>query len=209
MTAIDVGGARFDDLVLRGSAERPVLVDFWAPWCAPCRALSPVLERLAAEYGARFMLAKLNTEDEPELAARYGVRGIPNCKLFVDGAVIDEFTGALPEAAIRDFLERALPSPAAALVAAAKSALAAKDPHGALARLESAQALDPYGEDVALTRIETLLALDRAARAGELADGDLVLLLAAGTGYTWAASTVRWGAASGGADQTTEEKRNG
>src|SRR5437762_4418405 len=115
MTAITVTRANFDDVVLRASAIRPVLVDFWAPWCAPCRALAPILDRLAAEFAGRFTLAKLNTEDEPELAERYGVRGIPNCKLFVDGKVIDEFTGALPEGALRDFLAATLPSPAAPL----------------------------------------------------------------------------------------------
>jgi putative thioredoxin len=127
-----------------------------------------VLDRLAAEYGGRFTLAKINTEDEPELAARYGVRGIPNCKLFVDGQVADEFTGALPESALRDFLARALPSPSAPHVAAAKAALAAGDATGALARLDEAQAIDPGDEDVLLTQIEVLLALDRAADASTL-----------------------------------------
>jgi putative thioredoxin len=165
MTAITITRANFDEAVLHASANRPVLVDFWAPWCAPCRALAPVLDRLAEELADRFTLAKLNTEDEPELAARYGVRGIPNCKLFVDGKVTDEFTGALPEAALRDFLARALPSPAAPLVAAAKAALAATDAAGALATLDQAQALDPHDEDALLTRIEALLALGRAADA--------------------------------------------
>ncbi len=127
-----------------------------------------MLDRLAAEYAGRFTLAKLNTEEEPELAARYGVRGIPNCKLFVDGAVVDEFTGALPEAALRDFLAAALPSPAAPLVAAAKGLLAATDAAGALARLDEALALDPADEDALLTRIEALLALDRAADASSV-----------------------------------------
>src|SRR4030095_3403425 len=128
--------ANFDEVVLKGSAQRPVLVDFWAPWCAPCRVLSPVLDRLAEEFGARFTLVKLNTEEEPELAVRYSVRGIPNCKLFVNGEVIDEFTGALPEGALREFLAEALPSPAAPVVAAAKALLAGNDATAALAKLD-------------------------------------------------------------------------
>jgi putative thioredoxin len=163
MTAVTVTRTNFDEAVLGASSARPVLVDFWAPWCAPCRALAPVLDRLAAEYAGRFTLAKLNTEDEPELAARYGVRGIPNCKLFAGGEVVDEFTGALPEGALRDFLAAALPSPAAPLVAAAKALLAAADAPGALARLDEAQALDPRDEDARLTRVEALLGLNRAA----------------------------------------------
>lgn len=165
MTAITVTRADFDEAVLRASATRPVLVDFWAPWCAPCRALAPILDRLAAEFAGRFTLAKLNTDEEPELAARYGVRGIPDCKLFVDGRVADEFTGALPEGALRDFLARALPSPAAPLVAAAKALVAGRDAAGALARLDEAHALDPDDEDALLTRVEALLMLDRVADA--------------------------------------------
>jgi putative thioredoxin len=168
MTAITVTRANFDDAVLHASATRPVLVDFWAPWCAPCRALAPTLDRLAAEFAGRFTLAKLNTEDEPELAARYGVRGIPNCKLFIDGEVADEFTGALPEGALRDFLGAALPSPAAPIVAAAKALLAGEDVLGALAKLDDAYALDPHNEDALLTRIELLLALNRASDAKAL-----------------------------------------
>jgi len=165
MTAITVTRANFDEVVLSDSATHPVLVDFWAPWCAPCRALAPILDRLAGEFAGRFTLAKLDTDSEPELAARYGVRGIPNCKLFVDGKVADEFTGALPEGALREFLARALPSRAAPLVAEAKALLAAKNPAAALARLVDALALDSGDEDGLLTRAEALLALDRAADA--------------------------------------------
>jgi len=165
MTAITVTRANFDDAVLRASATRPVLVDFWAPWCAPCRALAPILERLAAEFAGRFTLAKLDTDAEPELAARYGVRGIPDCKLFVDGKVADEFTGALPEGALRDFLAGALPSPVAPLVAAAKALIAGRDATAALGKLDEAHALLPDDEDALLTRVEVLLALNRAADA--------------------------------------------
>ena len=168
MTAINVTRTDFDQVVLQASTERPVLVDFWAPWCGPCRTLGPILDRVAAEFEGRLTLVKLNTEDEPELAARYGVRGIPNCKLFVDGQVVDEFTGALPERSIRDFLAAALPSPAAPLVAAAKALLAGGDPEAALARLEQAQAIDASDDDLLLTRIEALLEADRAAEANAL-----------------------------------------
>lgn len=165
MTAITLTRANFDEAVVRASAVRPVLVDFWAPWCAPCRALAPILDRLAAEFAGRFTLAKLNTDEEPELAAHFGVRGIPDCKLFVEGRIADGFTGALPEGALREFLARALPSPAAPLVAAAKAMLAGRDAAGALAQLDAARALDPDDEDALLTRVEALLALDRLADA--------------------------------------------
>ena len=164
MTAITVTRANFDEAVLRASATRPVLVDFWAPWCAPCRALAPILDRLAAEFADRFTLAKLNTDEEPELAARYGIRGIPNCKLFIDGEVANEFTGALPESALREFLAEALPSPAEPLVAAARSLLD-RDPDAALAKLDEARALDPQNEEILAARVEALLALGRAAEA--------------------------------------------
>jgi putative thioredoxin len=169
MTAITLTRENFQHEVIEASSVRPVLVDFWAPWCAPCRALAPILDRLAVEFAGRFTLAKLNTEEEPELAAHFGVRGIPNCKLFVDGKVADEFTGALPESALRDFLAHVLPSPAAPLVAAAIARLAAGDAAGALVKLDEAHALDPRDEDALLTRIEVLLALDRAAEASALA----------------------------------------
>ena len=169
--AVDVGRHNFDEVVLRGSATRPVLVDFWAPWCAPCRALAPVLEKLAAEFAGRFTLAKLNTDAEPELAGQYGIRGIPDVKAFVGGKVVDGFTGALPERALRDFLERVVPSPAAPLAATAAARLAAGDAAGALATFDEALVLDPDDEAVLLGRVEALLALGRhEIAAATLAD---------------------------------------
>jgi len=166
-TAITVDRTNFESVVLGGSATTPVLVDFWAPWCAPCRALAPILDKIAAEYAGRVTLAKLNTDEEQEIASTYGIRGIPNCKLFVNGRVADEFTGALPESGVRDFLARALPSPAAPHVAAASGRLAAGDAEGALADLDRALAIAPDDEDALLTRIDALLAAGRGQEAAD------------------------------------------
>lgn len=106
----------FEQEVLERSRTTPVLVDFWAAWCGPCRVLGPVLERLAGEAQGRWALAKVDTEQLPEVAERYGILSIPNVKLFVNGEAVNEFVGALPEAEVRLWLERAIPSPHAASI---------------------------------------------------------------------------------------------
>jgi putative thioredoxin len=108
----DVGTDDFEASVLEESWRRPVVVDFWAAWCGPCRFLGPVLEKLADEFNGDFLLAKIDTEADPDLAMRFHIQSIPNVKVFRDGELVDEFFGALPENDVRTFLRRHCPSEA-------------------------------------------------------------------------------------------------
>ncbi len=166
--ALDVGVADFNRNVIEESRQRPVVVDFWAPWCGPCKVLKPLLEKLAAEYGGKFLLAKINSDENQALAARYGVRGIPSVKAFVDGEVVDEFSGALPEGEVRTFLDRLVPGPVDELRGQADAARVAGDLPGALQRLAEASKLDPAHVGVRLDAAEIMLDLNENEEARRL-----------------------------------------
>jgi putative thioredoxin len=137
---IEVDEAAFHTQVLEASGEVPVVVDFWAGWCRPCVVLGPILERLAEEHGGRFVLAKVDVDANPTLAARYGVQGIPAVKAFRGGEVAAEFVGAQPEEVVRRFLESILPSAADDHAAAGQ---AAASPDEAETAFRAALADDP------------------------------------------------------------------
>ncbi len=170
MYSMDVNLADFEEQVVAASDKVPVVIDFWAPWCAPCKSLKPILEKLAAEYGGKFLLAKVNADENQELSAKYGVRGIPAVKAMVNGKIIDEFTGAQPEGEVRAWLEKIIPSPAEELRRAAAQQVDAGDPAGALKLLAEAARLEPGNEWVRVDAAEILLAVKEVAEARRLLD---------------------------------------
>lgn len=137
----DVDEAGFNTAVLQRSRDTPVVVDFWADWCGPCRVLGPILERLATEAGGAWLLAKIDVDSNQRLAASFGVQGIPAVKAFRDGKLVEQFEGALPESQVRTWLGRVVPSPADRLVQQA-AAQEDSDPAAAAGLYRSALELD-------------------------------------------------------------------
>lgn len=159
----------FQTQVIERSRQVPVMVDFWAEWCGPCRMLGPVLEKLAGDAGGRWELAKVDTEAHQDTAVQYGIRSIPAVKLFVDGEVVDEFTGALPEPQVRAWLDRALPSGWAAQTAEALKLAAAGDETKATELLREVIEAEPSYE-TARIELARLLVWDEPDRARVLVE---------------------------------------
>lgn len=166
---IDVTLANFETEVIEASQTVPVLVDFWAPWCGPCKTLGPVLEKVEAAYAGRFKLVKVNTEEEQQLAQAFGIRSIPTCVLMVQGQPLDGFMGALPEGQIKTFLDKHLPSEDALQAQAhaeeAQQLAQAGDTQSAQARLADALAHDPGNDDLRFDYVKLLMGTGQLGEA--------------------------------------------
>jgi len=148
---IDVTVENFETFVLQNSHTVPVLVDFWADWCQPCKMLMPLLAKLAEEYNGKFILAKVNTEEQQLLAQQFGIRSIPSVKLFKGGEVVDEFSGALPEAEIRAFLGKHIANEADELTAQANQLIQQGNIDDAIKLIEKARNEAPGNPRILLT----------------------------------------------------------
>ncbi len=155
----DATAENFAELVIKGSASRYILVDFWAPWCNPCQQLKPMLEALTAEYD--FTLVKVNTEEEQEIAAQLGIRGIPDVRLYKDGVEVDRFSGALPEGEVRAFLEKHLPSALDGEIEAAMMLAANGDEERATAAFNQLLAANPESSKLKLAAAKFLIQSDK------------------------------------------------
>ena len=167
---IEVTAQNYQQVVIEGSRQVPVLVDFWAEWCQPCKMLMPVLSKLAEEFQGKFILAKINTEQEQELAGQFGIRSIPTVKLFKGGQPVDEFSGALPEQEIRNFLDRHIPRESDNHVVMAQQHLLQGDADTALEILNQALQQDPHNNNIKIGMAQTYAAMGQASVALELLD---------------------------------------
>ena len=171
--AFDVSLEEFETKVIAPSQNVPVVVDFWAPWCEPCKILKPLLEKLAEEYAGRFLLAMVNADENPEISQHFGVRSIPSVKVLFQGQLVDEFTGALPESEIRAFLDRfALPPVGGNLREEAAALVAEGKLDEGLAKLVEASRAKPEDQAIQLDAVDVMMQLGRNEEAQQLLSGE-------------------------------------
>jgi putative thioredoxin len=169
---MDVTIQNFEAEVIEASMTTPVLVDFWAPWCGPCKSLGPILERVETAYAGRFKLVKINSDEEQQLAQAFGIKSIPTCVLLMNGQPVDGFMGALPEGQVKQFLDKHLPAegelPPQADAQEAQPQPEAADAESARAVLEQALATNPGNDDARFDLVKLLIGLGELAEAAAL-----------------------------------------
>ncbi len=165
---IDVTTTNFEEEVIAASMTTPVLIDFWAPWCGPCKSLGPILEKIELNYGGRFKLVKIDSDQEQQIGAAFGIRSIPTCILMINGQPVDAFTGALTEGKVKEFLDKHLP-PADELASTddtpALEAPEDSDPAAVLEKLRQALAADPANDTTRFDYVRLLLQQGQLAEA--------------------------------------------
>jgi len=165
---IDITPANAQKVIVDDSFNIPVLIDFWADWCQPCKTLMPILEKLANEYAGKFILAKVNTEEYQELSTQLGIKSLPTVKLFKDGQPIDEFSGAIPEAEVRAFLDKHIAPPVTEIdtnIETAQQLIDSGEPDAAVTLLQEALAEDVDNVDLSIMLAQAFATMNKNTEA--------------------------------------------
>ena len=169
-TIVNIDEANAARYLIEESMQRPVVIDFWADWCGPCKTLMPILEKLANEYAGAFLLAKVNADEQQMIAQQFGVRSLPTVMVMKDGQPVDGFAGAQPETAVREMLEKFLPSPYDGLLQQASALLEAGDAAGAVGVLRTAYEESGKRHDIAMAYVHALIEARRHDDAQAILD---------------------------------------
>jgi putative thioredoxin len=170
-TVVDIDEGNAARYLIEESMQRPVLIDFWADWCGPCKTLTPILEKIAAEYGGAFLLAKVNADEQQMIAQQFGVRSLPTVMVMQNGQPVDGFAGAQPESGVREMLEKYLPSPYDAAITEAQERLQTGDTAGAISLLRGAYEDSGKRHEIGMLFCQALIEGKRFDDAQALLDG--------------------------------------